>query len=219
MTKKRIADLLKEEVEETNQGDQTQVTSSSKAAEPASEEANAATPVTGTNRTRKPASKTAKATAAKQTTAKTGSTAALEKQITGLEASLKQAQEKITGLQDDIKTHQARIFELKDELAGSQKAAAEKTEILTKVTAELETAKETIRQITASQQADIPDIPESEEPRETSTQVIHGADLATNRNTLSLRNPPRSYKSIPDYAIQRGDHNSMLSDDDIGWVD
>ena len=53
--------------------------------------------------------------------------------------------------------------------------------------------------------------------------VVHGADLATSRQTLSLRPPSRrpmgSSKPIPDYAIQRGEQNSMLSDDDIGWVD
>ncbi len=208
MTKKRIADLLKEEVEKSNEAAQTP-------AEDVSQETQTNSDTTkktesGTGRTRKRTSKPA--TTAKQTNVETGDTTALKKQVAALETSLKQAQEQITGLQNDVKTHQARIFELKDELDAAQKATSEKAEELTKANEELETAKETIRQITAQKE----EAPKSEE---LSPKVIHGADLATNRNTLSLRNRPSGYKAIPDYAIQRGEQNSMLSDDDIGWVD
>ncbi|MBX2866327.1 MAG: hypothetical protein KTR27_22485 [Leptolyngbyaceae cyanobacterium MAG.088] len=209
MTKKRIADLLKEEVEKNNEtaakpaekDTQKIQTSNTGTAKKAS---------SGANRTRK---RTTKASStAKQTDAKTSSDNDLEKQIANLEASLKQAKDQISGLQDDIKTHQSRIFELKDELEASQKTTAEKTEALAQAKEELETAKETIRKITAQKE----DAPKAEE---SSPKVVHGADLATNRNTLSLRNRSRGYKAIPEYAIQRGEQNSMLSDDDIGWVD
>ena len=180
-------------------------------------------------------------TAEKQTD-KRNDSAAFDKQISTLEASLEQAQEQIAGLQEDIKVHQARIFELKDELEASQKETAAKTEALAKATEELETAKETIRKITAASpqedatkaEASAPNVihgadlatrnvadQDTANPETSAPNVIHGADLATNRNTLTLRNrPSRSYKAIPEYAIQRGEqNNSMLSDDDIGWVD
>ncbi len=212
MTKKRIADLLKEEVEKTNETTQAPADNES---QEAGAKANATTDKssadTSPNRTKKRTSKAS--TTAKQTNAEDANNiAALEKQITELEASLKQAKEQISGLQDDIKTHQTRIFELKDELDASQKSESEKATELAKANEELETAKETIRQITAHHE-------KATKPEEASQKVIHGADLAINRNTLSLRNRPSSYKAIPDYAIQRGEQNTMLSDDDIGWVD
>ena len=213
MTKKRIADLLKEEVEKTNDTEQPQEKSQSHPSQPPanSDEDVAPKNTAGTSRTRK---RTTKASATATTkTAEASSTNALKKQVTELEKSLKQAQAQITELQDDIKTHQTRIFELKDELSTAQKNTADKSDELTKVIDELETAKETIRKIT-TQQAETP-----AQPKDTAQKIVHGADLATNRNTLSLRNRPSSYKSIPEYAIQRGEQNSMLSDDDIGWVD
>ncbi|EKV02392.1 hypothetical protein Lepto7375DRAFT_4623 [Leptolyngbya sp. PCC 7375] len=221
MTKKRIADLLKEEVDKSNDAEQTPAPTPAQDSQP-SKVGNGGTAETasGTSRTRKRTNKTstaskqttAKKATTKQTTTEASNTADLKKQIADLKTSLKQAQEQISGLQDDIKTHQTRIFELKDELETSQKVAADKSEALTKVTEELETAKETIRKITAQQE-------EAAQQEDTPTKVIHGADLAVNRHTLSLRNRPSSYKAIPEYAIQRGEHNSMLSDDDIGWVD
>lgn len=209
MTKKRIADLLKEEVEKSNEAEQTPAESVSQVAQTNSNTAEKT--AAGKGRTRKRTGKAA--TAAKQVSVEADNTAVLEKQIVELETALKQAREQIIELQDDVKTHQARIFELKDELDTAQKATAEKAEELTKVSEELDTAKETIRQITA-QQEETPSTPEAASPK-----IIHGADLATNRNTLSLRSRPGGYKAIPEYAIQRGEQNSMLSDDDIGWVD
>ena len=217
MTKKRIADLLKEEVEKTDQTEQAPAESKTQqTAADSSATSKAATKSSGnTGRTRKRSNKPTSATPA--TTAKKAATASdtadLEKKITELESVLAKAKEQITALQGDLETHQTRIFELKDELAASQKATADKTAELSKVSEELETAKETIRKITVAQ-TDKAD--EAEQPQR---KVVHGADLATNRNTLSLRNRPRSYKAIPEYAIQRGEQNSMLSDDDIGWVD
>ena len=214
MTKKRIADLLKEEVEKTSEATQTPAKGTLQPAQPASDSTSATTGKETSSRTRKRPSKSS-ATATKQATTKANSTNALEKQIAELEATLKQTKEQIVGLQGDIETHQTRSFELKDELAASQKATADQTQALTKATTELETAKETIRKITAAQKENEA-AAQKEKP---ATKVIHGADLATNRNTLSLRNRPSSYKAIPEYAIQRGEQNSMLSDDDIGWVD
>ena len=219
MTKKRIADLLKEEVEKTDQAEQDPAQSKTQEAASASSETSETTAKSSgsTGRTRKRSSKPTSATKTTTTATKkastTSDTASLEKKITELEASLSQAEEQIVGLQEDLETHQSRIFELKDELAASQKATADKTIELSKVSEELETAKETIRKITAAQTN------KAESPEQPQPKVIHGADLATNRNTLSLRNRPSSYKAIPEYAIQRGEQNSMLSDDDIGWVD
>ncbi|ESA37816.1 hypothetical protein N836_34910 [Leptolyngbya sp. Heron Island J] len=208
MTKKRIADLLKEEVKKSNEAAEAPVEDVSQETQTSSDTPKKA--ATGTGRTRKRTSKAS--TTSKAPTGKASNTVALEKQIADLEGALKQAQEQIVELQDDLKTHQARIFELKDDLDAAQKATVEKTDALTKATEELETAKDTIRQITAQKE-------ETPEPEATPPKVIHGADLATNRNTLSLRNRPSGYKAIPEYAIQRGEQNSMLSDDDIGWVD
>lgn len=216
MTKKRIADLLKEEVEKTNEPEPAPANNVSQETQSDTEATHATNKAssTGTNRTkRKRTSNKPSATSTKQTAVDTSNTTALEQQIGELTGSLKQAQKQIAELQDDIKTHQDRIFELKDELAASQKTTSEQSEELAKVTEELKTAKETIRQITAAKQEDTP------KPEEPVKKVIHGADLATNRSTLSLRNRPGGYKAIPEYAIQRGEQNSMLSDDDIGWVD
>ena len=214
MTKKRIADLLKEEVEKTSEATQTQAKGTSQPAQPAPDSTSATGKATS-SRTRKRPSKSS-TTTTKQAATKTSSTSTVEKQIAKLETALNQAKEQIVGLQGDIEPHQARIFELKDELTASQKATAEQTQALPKATAELETAKDTIRKITAAQKENAA-AAQKEKP---TTKVIHGADLATNRNTLSLRNRPSSYKAIPEYAIQRGEqNNSMLSDDDIGWVD
>ena len=218
MTKKRIADLLKEEVEKTTEPDQTSAKSASQQPQADTEAASTSSKeptATSANRTRKrtTTSKSGSTTAARKSSTGTSSTAGLEKQVAELETALKQAKEQIAALQKDIETHQTRVFELKDELTASNKATTDKAEELTKITQELETAKETIRNITAAQEED--KAPKDETPQ----KVIHGADLATNRNTLSLRSRPSSYKAIPEYAIQRGEQNSMLSDDDIGWVD
>ncbi|MEL6334052.1 MAG: hypothetical protein AAFQ76_15845 [Cyanobacteria bacterium J06626_26] len=218
MTKKRIADLLKEEVEKTNDPDQTSAKSTSQQPQADTEAVSTSSnepAANSTNRTRKrtTTNKSGSTTAVKKSATAASSTTGFEKQVAELETALKQAKEQITALQKDIETHQTRIFELKDELTAANKATVDKAEALTKVTQELETAKDTIRKITAAQEEETP--PKDETPQ----KVIHGADLATNRNTLSLRSRPSSYKAIPEYAIQRGEQNSMLSDDDIGWVD
>ncbi|MEA5462954.1 hypothetical protein [Leptothoe sp. PORK10 BA2] len=215
MTKKRIADLLKEEVEKTDNAAQTAAKSASKSSKVDADATSAASKgAAAGNQGRARTSKDASAAAVKKTTTTGGSTTALEKQVAELETALKQAKEQILELQGDIETHQTRIFELKDELTAANKATTDKAEELSKIIQELETAKNTIRQITVTPSAETASTKEETPPR-----VIHGADLASNRSTLSLRNRPNSYKAIPDYAIQRGEQNSMLSDDDIGWVD
>ena len=228
MTKKRIADLLKEEVEKSNQAEPAPAEGESQTTdvkldkpettEAASNKAHGKTAAGTTGRSRKRTTRKSSTTVEKASQATANNSVALEKKIRELESSLQQAQEQISGLQGDIKTHQDRIFELKDELEASKQSVAEKSEALAKATEELETAKETIRQITAVQEKERETKAQADEAA-AKPQVIHGADLATNRSTLSLRNRPGGYKAIPDYAIQRGEQNSMLSDDDIGWVD
>ena len=132
-------------------------------------------------------------------------------------------------MQDDVKTHQDRVYELKDSLDSAQKAAQKQDADLSKVRAELETAKDTIRQLTAEPKSETkPPETKPVEAKPVETKPAHpvmGPDLARNRQTLSARRPPtnrpsRGSKAIPDYAILRdGQQNSMLSDDDIGWVD
>lgn len=229
MTKKRIADLLKEEVEK-----------------PAEEKASIATDSTvkGTRKrspdpqsaaTQSAGQATAKKTAAAQTNAQTKSAkaaaattkpaakSASDRQLTAkiaeLEAALSQSAQKASALQADVDTHQDRIFELKDSLEKAESDRQAKTAQVTKLTAELDEAKQVILKLTeANQQAK--DQAQAE-PEATSEAP---AAKPAERQSLQLRRPYTSYKSIPEYAIQRGtpaggQNNSMLSDDDIGWVD
>ena len=94
MTKKRIADLLKEEVEKTNEAQPATDTSQGPGADTDTDIASTTKASSGT-RTRKRASRTSTA-AAKKAKPEADNTAELEKQIADLETSLKQAQEQIT---------------------------------------------------------------------------------------------------------------------------
>ncbi|MEO0648912.1 MAG: hypothetical protein AAFZ17_22610, partial [Cyanobacteria bacterium J06650_10] len=143
MTKKRIADLLKEEVEKPAE-DNADSKSESKTE---SKSAGATSSATGRTRKRSSAKSTTakstssektaakKATAAKATTAKSTNKsadtngkqsvtdAALTKQIAGLESTLTKSNDQIAALQEDVDTHQARIFELKDALEKAEEKA------------------------------------------------------------------------------------------------
>ncbi|MEO1589792.1 MAG: hypothetical protein AAFU71_00730 [Cyanobacteria bacterium J06632_22] len=266
MTKKRIADLLKEEVEKSDESAGTAESSAESAPEAQPKQTtprrtrktrtSRTTPSTTKSSTTK--SSTAKSSTAKTTRAKTKTAAAstpassatvevtatpltdtpaseatdisvaaeiLKNRITELEHQLAAANQKVTDLQEDVKTHQDRVYELKDQLDAAQKAAKKQDTTLKKVSTELETAKDTIRQLTAAPptEAASPPPAQSTDLKPVEKKPAHpimGADLARNRQTLSARRPPRGSKSIPDYAILRdGQQNSMLSDDDIGWVD
>ncbi|MEO0539346.1 MAG: hypothetical protein AAFZ80_00615 [Cyanobacteria bacterium P01_A01_bin.105] len=147
----------------------------------------------------------------------------LKNRITDLERQLAAANQKMVDLQADVTTHQNRVYELKDSLDVAQKAEQKKAADLEKVKAELKAAKDTIRQLTVQPsvaQAESPAKPAEQPAAQKPAHTIMGADLARNRRTFSARRPPTPRKSIPDYAILRdGQQNSMLSDDDIGWVD
>lgn len=268
MTKKRIADLLKEEVEKPVSG------AESSAAEPSAEtkaqpkRTPSKTAVSKTSARKTSSAKTAtaksstaqtssaKAAAAKSTTSKaTTSKAAVAKtkaadanithltqKIETLEAALIQAESQISALQDDVETHQNRIFELKDSLEKSESGSRAKDADLEKVTVQLKEARQTILKISERQEAEKKQLADAE--KQAMTQKVAEKKVAekkaaeekaaeekdakkkaeTQKSGLSVRRPYSSYKSIPEYAIQRGtpmggQNNSMLNDDDIGWVD
>lgn len=246
MTKKRIADLLKEEVEKTADSSAGGTTSKAASTSKRTPAKAASKSTSRTSKTTTAKTTTAKAGTAKTSTAKTASArrsktasatkttrtataktstastaqsaTTLAKKVAELEAALKTSQKQVAGLQEDLETHQGRIYELKDNLEAAEREATAKDKQLTKVTKELEDAKDMIRKLTeisnqpAQTKKEGPAQPKPSHP-------VLGADLATNRHTLSVRQQRTSRKAIPEYAIQRGEQNSMLSDDDIGWVD
>ena len=224
MTKKRIADLLKEEVEKPATGeadpadsDGTKGTRKRAAASQSTAQKAAAT------QTKSPK---APAATAKTSTAKASTKSASDRQLTAkiseLETALAQSAEKVKALQADVDTHQNRIFELKDSLEKAERDRQAQTAQVTKLTAELDEAKQVILKLTeANQQAKAQAQAQAEQ--EKSAPEAPAAKPAE-RQSLKLGRPYNSYKSIPEYAIQRGtptggQNNSMLSDDDIGWVD
>lgn len=227
MTKKRIADLLKEEVEKpaageaspATDGDSAKTRKRAAASQPTAQKA-----ATQTKSSKAPATAT-KASATKASTAKSATKSTSDRQLTAriteLEAALTQSAEKASALQADVDTHQNRIFELKDSLEQAERDRQSQTAQVTKLTAELEEAKQVILKLTeANQQA------KEQASQAEPEAVVPEAPAAkpAERQSLQLRRPYTSYKSIPEYAIQRGtptggQNNSMLSDDDIGWVD
>ncbi|MEL7502525.1 MAG: hypothetical protein AAFN18_08655 [Cyanobacteria bacterium J06554_6] len=252
MTKKRIADLLKEEVAKSEESGAAAAAEPKPAPKrttrkPSTRKASSATKGQTRSR-RKPAAEekpAAEATVEVKATELAGelsteaadiSVAAeiLKNRISELENQLAAANQKIADLQADVATHQDRVYELKDSLDAAQQDAQKKDADWEKVKAELETAKDTIRQLTAEPSSPEVPQPESSQPKSSKSQLaakappsepkparkIMGADLATDRRTLSARRRSTGSKAIPDYAILRdGQQNSMLSDDDIGWVD
>lgn len=225
MTKKRIADLLKEEVEKPSASD-TAARKRSAAKKPAPESSTAKSSAKTTAAKAKSdaasksaASKTPAKTTAKSTTAtkdvKSADTAALSKKNEQLQAELDKAIAQITALQEDVQTHQERVFELKDSLEKAESDGKKKAAQLEKATADLQEAKQTILKLSAAQQA------KAEEAKAAAAK----AQSQSQKQALSVQQSRRpSYKSIPEYAIQRGtptggQNNSMMSDDDIGWVD
>ncbi|NJN20759.1 MAG: hypothetical protein HC812_05660 [Leptolyngbya sp. RL_3_1] len=149
-----------------------------------------------------------KAPAARSASRRGPTKADLEQQVQTLTAELATCQgqetkllDQIKGLQGDLDTQQARLFELKDTLEKAEHTAQQKEEQLVKLTAELEAAKQVILKM--SQPA----------PEPKPTPSTERAPLAIK---MSRRAPA---KHIPEYAIQRGEQKSMVSDIDIGWFD
>lgn len=150
-----------------------------------------------------------KAAKAKETEAKI---AELEQALQATQARETVLQKQVSGLQEDLSNQQERLFELKDLMEKAKAEAETKTGQLKKVTAELEEAKQTILKM-----AESPSKPAS--PKHTPVYGA-GADIVE-RRPLPARSPASSLKRIPEASIQQGSvvQNSMLSNDDIGWVD
>ncbi len=226
MTKKRIADLLKEEVEKPAEGKASIATDSevkgTRKRSPAAQSVGQATAKkTTTAQTKSAKTTAAKTTAIAKPAAKSASDRQLTTKISELEAALGQSAEKASALQTDVDMHQDRIFELKDSLEKAERDRQTQTTQIAKLTAELDEAKQVILNLSeANQQAEHQAQAEAEP--EAAPEAL--AAKPAERQSLQLRRPFTSYKSIPEYAIQRGtptggQNNSMLSDDDIGWVD
>ena len=256
MTKKRIADLLKEEVEKPDGDGSTTGTakaptetgpsakassrtkkrtsstsraSSSKSASTTSSSTRAKSASSKSASKKSASSKSAKAdTAAKGNTSKAAAskseTAPVAQDpnptIKALEISLQKANEQIDALQADVSTHQARIFELKDSLQQAENTTKQKDTQLKQLTDELETAKATIRKLTEANREKAAQAADKAAADKAAADKAHRKSLTLQRSRTTYS----SYKSIPEYAIQRGtpaggQANSMMSDDDIGWVD
>ncbi len=147
--------------------------------------------------------------AARRPSSRRGPTKAdLEQQVKKLTTDLGsiKAQEsklldQIKGLQGDLETQQSRLFELKDTLEKTDSTVQQKDAQLVKLTAELEEAKQVILKMSQP------------EPQPKAEPTPERAPLAVK---MSRRAPA---KHIPEYAIQRGEQRSMVSDMDIGWFD
>lgn len=233
MTKKRIADLLKEEVEKSSTAasagaksdqDDSAKASVTKASTAKASAAKPATSKTSASKSISPASASTKAAATKPSAVK-GADAQVAPDLAPkvadpeakLNEALQQSTAQISALQGDIDTHQSRIFELKDSLEKTENDGKKKDAQIKKLTADLEAAKQTIVKLTDKSKADVAPA--------ASPATEKAAARPSDRPSLSVRQSPYSgYKSIPEYAIQRGtppagQNNSMMSDDDIGWVD
>ncbi|MEL6778187.1 MAG: hypothetical protein AAFO06_13105 [Cyanobacteria bacterium J06597_16] len=256
MTKKRIADLLKEEVEKPAQAASsakgrgrkrpsakaasTSTAAKSAAAKSAKSKSTAAksaaakstaaksTKSTAASRTASKATSktTAKPAATKASAAKASATknesAALAKKVAQLEAALNESAAQVSALQEDVETHQNRVFELKDSLEATERESKKKDSQLKKLTAELADAKQVILDL--SEAAAKNKAAAKAGLATTKQKTATPAKTPAARSLSVQRRPYSSYKSIPEYAIQRGtplggQSNSMMDDDDIGWVD
>ncbi|MBE9155860.1 hypothetical protein IQ265_03295 [Nodosilinea sp. LEGE 06152] len=130
---------------------------------------------------------------------------ALEKDLAAAQKDKAQLEKTVAGLQKDLETQQGRLFELKDSLDQAETAAKAKADALTKTQAELDEAKKTILKLT--------------ETAAPAPHRISGVDILPRRPVEPKANRPAYHRGVPDYAIQKGQPNPMLTDADIGWVD
>lgn len=130
---------------------------------------------------------------------------ALEKDLAATQKDKAQLEKTVAGLQKDLETQQGRLFELKDSLDQAETATKAKAEALTKTQAELDEAKKTILKLT--------------EAAAPAPHRISGVDILPRRPVEPKANRPAYHRGVPDYAIQKGQPNPMLTDADIGWVD
>ncbi len=133
---------------------------------------------------------------------------ALDKVLTPAPKDKAQLEKTVAGLQKDLETQQGRLFELKDSLDQAQTATQAKAEALAKTQAELEEAKQTILKLA---EAPAPAAPAA-------VRRISGVDI-TPRRPVEAKDRPTYHRGVPEYAIQKGQPNPMLTDADIGWVD
>ncbi|WP_008310924.1 hypothetical protein [Leptolyngbya sp. PCC 6406] len=203
MSKKNLSDLLREEAAATPAPDPTEASESST-------EVSESVPATPARTSRRGPTK-----------------ADLEQQVAELTTALAAAetgatelQTQVQALQGDLETQQGRLFELKESLEKAEQAVQAKDAQLTKVASELAEAKQVIVRMTETPAAPPPPAPVPAVTPAPSSAPSERAPLTVRMPSVSRR---AMAKGIPEYAIQRGEptksQNSMLSDDDIGWVD
>ena len=229
MTKKRLSDLLKEEV---NKADAPDAAAEAEVAPKASRRASSARRTASSRRAKataksaaepnpkgKPESKPAPEAEAVASDQPPEAAAvqppvqndladrlsALEKDLAATQKDKAQLEKTVAGLQKDLETQQGRLFELKDSLDQAETAAKAKADALAKAQAELDEAKKTILKLT--------------EAAAPAPHRISGVDILPRRPVETKANKPAYHRGVPDYAIQKGQPNPMLSDADIGWVD
>lgn len=130
---------------------------------------------------------------------------ALEKDLAATQKDKAQLEKTVAGLQKDLETQQGRLFELKDSLDQAETAAKAKADTLAKTQAELDEAKKTILKLT--------------EAAAPAPHRISGVDILPRRPVEAKPNRPAYHRGVPDYSIQKDQPNTMLTDADIGWVD
>lgn len=121
----------------------------------------------------------------------------LEAALAASETAKATLEKTVKGLQSDLEVQQARLFELKDSLDKSQ--------------AQLQEAKQTILSLS---QVNAPAVV----PTAASRASRSGVDIVP-RPPASQPRQPGYLRGVPAQVPLGGQSNSMLSDADIGWVD
>jgi len=217
MTKKRLSDLLKEEVSKTDPS-QPPASPPDPSPEPV--------PVSRRSVSRRRGSAAALQSATEETppveaapSPKAATTAAivqpaaeppppvvkapdprileLEAALAASEAAKATLEKTVKGLQSDLEVQQARLFELKDSL--------DKTQV------ELREAKQTILNLS---QGNAP----AAAPTAPSRAIRSGVDIVPRQPATPPRQPGY-VRGVPTQVPLGGQSNAMLSDADIGWVD
>ncbi|NER82128.1 MAG: hypothetical protein F6K42_21720 [Leptolyngbya sp. SIO1D8] len=225
MTKKNLSDLLKEEAQAPAAPTSVEAASSAPTPTKSATTQKAATQKAATKSAINQKA-SAKSTAARTPSRRGPTKADLEKQVVQLQANLKAATDReatlakqVEGLKGDLAKQQEHLFELKDALAQAQANDTTDAETLKKVTDELAEAKQVILKMTAetestmaqSAQAKSESTP-AEKPALT-VKMRPGGDIYRGRRLPA-------HKNVPDYAIDHGEKKtSMLTDEEIGWVD
>ncbi|MEM6592962.1 MAG: hypothetical protein AAF651_14020 [Cyanobacteria bacterium P01_C01_bin.73] len=249
MPKKRLSDLLREEIDpnhsaqpSTDEATQLPDRAADQSAEQAKPEnaagtaerapkseskSDAPTPARRT-RSRTSAKSTAKASPAAKTSSNRGPTkAALETQLAEIDAQLKATSEReqtlikqVDGLKADMERQQSLIFELKEKLDTAQHDVTAKAEAFSQLTQELETAKQTILKLNEQSQAKAP----PQRLARSSLPKTQPQAQQLPKQPLNIRRPTshpnaKRIAPLPKYVVQSEPKSSMLTDEEIGWVD